>query len=122
MAEKLDTIVSHTETWAGVDGYPMHVLTSVEMVPQLRYFLEKGIHDTFISHMRQRLDTTPPQPQSQARGLSQSKPLTDEQMKKIWYSTKSIMDWYSFQEVTRAIEEAHGIHPTDFKEKNNGSR
>ena len=39
----------------------------------------------------------------------QRQPLTDEQMKEIWYSVKSIMGWYSFQEVTRAIEAAHGI-------------
>ena len=43
--------------------------------------------------------TTPPQ----------RKPLSDEKMKAIWYSTDSIMGWYSFQEVTKAIEAAHGI-------------
>jgi hypothetical protein len=56
------------------------------------------------------LYTTPqPAPQGEARGLSQQKPLTDELMKKIWYGTGSIMGWYSFQEVARAIEAAHGI-------------
>ena len=39
--------------------------------------------------------------------------LTDEEMKKIWYAMQNIMGWYSFQEIARAIEAAHGI-----KEKN----
>jgi hypothetical protein len=39
----------------------------------------------------------------------QRKPLTDEQMKKIWYAMQNIMGWYSFQEIARAIEAAHGI-------------
>jgi hypothetical protein len=43
--------------------------------------------------------TTPPQ----------RKPLTDEEMKKIWYAMQNIMGWYSFQEIARAIEAAHGI-------------
>ena len=43
----------------------------------------------------------------------QRKPLTDEEMKKIWYAMQNIMGWYSFQEIARAIEAAHGI-----KEKN----
>ena len=37
------------------------------------------------------------------------KPLTHEQMKKIWYAMQNIMGWYSFQEIARAIEAAHGI-------------
>lgn len=41
--------------------------------------------------------------------LPQRKPLTDEEMKKIWYDMNSIMGWYSFQEIARAIEAAHGI-------------
>ena len=45
------------------------------------------------------LYTTPPQ----------RKPLSDEEMKKIWYAMQNIMDWYSFQEIARAIEAAHGI-------------
>ena len=45
------------------------------------------------------LYTTPPQ----------RKPLTDEEMKKIWYAMQNIMGWYSFQEIARAIEAAHGI-------------
>ena len=45
------------------------------------------------------LYTTPPQ----------RKPLTDEEMKKIWYAMQNIMGWYSFEEVARAIEAAHGI-------------
>ena len=45
------------------------------------------------------MSTTPPQ----------RKPLTDEQMKKIWYAMQNIMGWYSFQEIARAIEAAHGI-------------
>jgi hypothetical protein len=45
------------------------------------------------------LYTTPPQ----------RKPLTDEEMKKIWYALLNIMGWYSFQEIARAIEAAHGI-------------
>jgi cell wall-associated NlpC family hydrolase len=36
-------------------------------------------------------------------------PLTDEEMKKIWYSMQNIMGWYSFEEIARAIEAAHGI-------------
>jgi len=43
----------------------------------------------------------------------QRKPLTDEEMKKIWYAMQNIMGWYAFQEIARAIEAAHGI-----KEKN----
>ena len=39
----------------------------------------------------------------------QRKPLTDEDMKKIWYAMQNIMGWYSFQEIARAIEAAHGI-------------
>ena len=37
------------------------------------------------------------------------KPLTHEQMKKIWYAMQNIMGWYSFQEIARAIEAAHNI-------------
>ena len=37
------------------------------------------------------------------------KPLTHAQMKKIWYAMQNIMGWYSFQEIARAIEAAHGI-------------
>ena len=40
------------------------------------------------------LYTTPPQ----------RKPLSDEEMKKIWYAMQNIMGWYSFQEIARAIE------------------
>ena len=47
----------------------------------------------------ERLYTTPPQ----------RKPLSDEEMKKIWYAMQNIMGWYSFQEIARAIEAAHGI-------------
>jgi hypothetical protein len=39
----------------------------------------------------------------------QRKPLTDEEMKKIWYAMQNIMGWYSFQEIARAVEAAHGI-------------
>jgi len=42
----------------------------------------------------------------------QRKPLTDEDMKKIWHEMDKIMDivgWYSFQDIARAIEAAHGI-------------
>ena len=39
----------------------------------------------------------------------QRKPLTDEEMKKIWCAMQNIMGWYSFQEIARAIEAAHGI-------------
>jgi hypothetical protein len=39
----------------------------------------------------------------------QRKPLTHEEMKKIWYAMQNIMGWYSFQEIARAIEAAHGI-------------
>ena len=37
------------------------------------------------------------------------KPLSDEEMKKIWYAMQNIMGWYSFQEIARAIEAAHNI-------------
>ena len=30
--------------------------------------------------------------------------LTEEEMKKTWYETKSIMGWYSFEEIARLIE------------------
>ena len=40
---------------------------------------------------------------------TQRKPLSDEEMKKIWYAMQNIMGWYSFQEIARAIEAAHGI-------------
>ena len=40
---------------------------------------------------------------------AQHKPLSDEEMKKIWYAMQNIMGWYSFQEIARAIEAAHGI-------------
>lgn len=39
----------------------------------------------------------------------QRQPLTDEELKKIWYDVRNIMGWYSFQEIARAIEKAHGI-------------
>lgn len=55
--------------------------------------------DGCFQHDHIPLYTTPPQ----------RKPLTDEEMKKIWYDMKSIMGWYSFQEIARAIEAAHGI-------------
>lgn len=40
---------------------------------------------------------------------AQRKPLTDERLKEIWYATQNIMGWYSFQEIARAVEAAHGI-------------
>ena len=39
----------------------------------------------------------------------QRKPLSDEEMKKIWYAMQNLMGWYSFQEIARAIEATHGI-------------
>ena len=39
----------------------------------------------------------------------QRKPLSDEEMKKIWYAMQNIMGWYSFQEIARAIEATHDI-------------
>jgi len=39
--------------------------------------------------------------------------LTDEEMKKTWYEMQNIMGWYSFQEISKAIE-------AKLKEKNNG--
>jgi hypothetical protein len=42
----------------------------------------------------------------------QRKPLTHEEMKKIWYAMQNIMGWYSFQEIAQAIEAAHGIKET----------
>ena len=68
------------------------------------YVNENGVHITTVLGpvaipQDAKLYTAPPQ----------RKPLTHEQMKKIWYSTKSMMGWYSFQEVSRAIEASHGI-------------
>jgi len=40
---------------------------------------------------------------------AQRNPLTEERLKEIWYATQNIMGWYSFQEIARAIEAAHGI-------------
>ena len=40
---------------------------------------------------------------------AQRQPLTEDDLKKLWYSTKNIMGWYSFQEIVRIIEAAHGI-------------
>jgi hypothetical protein len=57
------------------------------------------IESAFPKHRVKLLYTTPPQ----------RKPLTDEEMKKIWYALLNIMGWYSFQEIARAIEAAHGI-------------
>ena len=77
---------------------------------RMNYVSNDGIHDpTMFLGMNPRyalvcpLYTTPPQ----------RKTLTDEEMKKIWYAMQNIMGWYSFQEIARAIEAAHGI-----KEKN----
>ena len=39
--------------------------------------------------------------------------LTEQEMKDIWYETKSIMGWYSFQEIANLIKEK-------VKEKNHG--
>lgn len=45
------------------------------------------------------LYTTPPYRQ----------PLTDEELKKVWYDTKSIVGFYTFQEIVRVVEASHGI-------------
>ena len=37
------------------------------------------------------------------------KPLTDDELKKVWYDTKSIVGFYTFQEIVRVVEAAHGI-------------
>ena len=61
---------------------------------------DMGTHiDLNVSGRGIPLYTTPPQ----------RKPLTDEEMKKIWYAMQNIMGWYSFEEVARAIEAAHNI-------------
>ena len=61
---------------------------------------DMGTHiDLNVSGRGMPLYTTPPQ----------RKPLTDDEMKKIWYAMQNIMGWYSFEEVARAIEAAHGI-------------
>ena len=52
-----------------------------------------------LTHPPQGIYYTPPQ----------RKPLSDEEMKKIWYAMQNIMGWYSFQEIARAIEAAHNI-------------
>jgi len=61
LANMLAMLVSHTETWQGKHGYPKHVLTSVEMIPDCRHYLEVGMHETFIEHMNHCLEgSTPP--------------------------------------------------------------
>ena len=89
------------------------VLAQPEQEPVAWGVFEGNLHDMFFSpseaqemadlkgtHAEVRpLYTTPPQ----------RKPLTDEEMKKIWYAMQNIMGWYSFQEIARAIEAAHGI-------------
>ena len=73
---------------------------------RMNYVSNDGIHDpTMFLGMNPQyalvcpLYTTPPQ----------RKPLSDEEMKKIWYAMQNIMGWYSFEEVARAIEVAHDI-------------
>ena len=89
------------------------VLAQPEQEPVAWGVFEGNLHDMFFSpseaqemadlkgtHAEVRpLYTTPPQ----------RKPLTDEEMKKIWYAMQNSMGWYSFQEIARAIEAAHGI-------------
>ena len=66
-----------------------------EIYQNTRNFISRDV----MEWMLRRYYTTPPQ----------RKPLTDEEMKKIWYALLNIMGWYSFQEIARAIEAAHGI-------------
>ena len=40
--------------------------------------------------------------------------LTEEELKKTWYAMQNIMGWYSFQEISHAIE-------AKLKEKNSGA-
>ena len=89
------------------------VLAQPEQEPVAWGVFEGNLHDMFFSpseaqemadlkgtHAEVRpLYTTPPQ----------RKPLTDEEMKKIWYAMQNIMGWYSFQEIARAIVGGHGI-------------
>ena len=39
----------------------------------------------------------------------QIKPFSEEKLKQLWYETKNIMGWYSFQEIAKLIEKSHGI-------------
>jgi len=55
----------------------------------------------YLNEPMKPLYTTPP--------AAQRQPLTEDDLKKLWYSTKNIMGWYSFQEIVRIIEAAHGI-------------
>ena len=50
------------------------------------------------------------------------KPLTDEQVDALWKAVPNQALYEAIKVFARAIEAAHGIRPTDFKEKNNGSR
>jgi hypothetical protein len=36
-------------------------------------------------------------------------PLTEKQLKNIWYNTKKGIGWHSFEEVAKAVEKAHEI-------------
>ena len=78
-------------------------LAQPEQEPMANVVLRDGLPTLLANNQikptDERLYTTPPQ----------RKPLSDEEMKKIWYAMQNIMGWYSFQEIARAIEAAHGI-------------
>ena len=63
---------------------------------------ERGFVDGMLKQAQSSVDKA-------VNSMSQRKPLTDEEMKKIWYAMQNIMGWYSFEEVARAIEAAHNI-------------
>ena len=63
---------------------------------------ERGFVDGMLKQAQSSVDKA-------VNSMSQRKPLTDEEMKKIWYAMQNIMGWYSFEEVARAIEAAYNI-------------
>ena len=63
---------------------------------------ERGFVDGMLKQAQSSVDKA-------VNSMSQRKPLTDEEMKKIWYAMQNIMGWYSFEEIAQAIEAAHNI-------------
>ena len=107
--EALQDYVDEHGPWSDDSGaqYVLKVgkeaLAQPEQEPVANVVLRDGLPTLLANNQikptDERLYTTPPQ----------RKPLSDEEMKKIWYAMQNIMGWYSFQEIARAIEAAHGI-------------
>ena len=94
---------SHFESWMTLnEGIcdAIDALKALDKREPVAWMNDMGTHiDLNVSGRGMPLYTTPPQ----------RKPLSDEEMKKIWYAMQNLMGWYSFQEIARAIEAAHGI-------------